>query len=72
MSEVKSWEHPYCPSGELQEVFELAEKFRAIQQDPAVRVDIFLLALILMIYPPLAEDVVELFAEVKDKWRASL
>jgi len=65
-------ENPYCPSGQLQAAFQLAEKFRAAEKAPAVRLDHFLLATILEFYPPVAEDILKVFKEVADDWRQSL
>ena len=72
MVEKKVWENPLAPSGQLHGMFELAEKFRAVQQAPAVRMDHFLLAVILKTYPPYAEDVLKLFEEVRDEWLKEL
>jgi len=69
---LDTWESPNCPSEELADVFRLAESFRAIEHAPAVRVDHFLLALVLNQYEPVAERVLKVFEKVKDDWRASL
>jgi hypothetical protein len=68
----EKWEYPNCPSGELADVFKLAESFRAIEHAPAVRVDHFLLALVLNQYEPIADDVVKVFEKVRSDWRSSL
>lgn len=69
---LESWESPRCPSGELQEIFNIAESFRSVEHAPAIRVDHFLLALVLSQSPSIAEDVLKVFQNVKDKWRKSL
>jgi len=66
---METWENPNIPSGQLEEAFILAEKFRAIEHAPAVRLDHFLLAVILEIHPPVAEDILKVFENVKDIWR---
>ena len=68
----EKWEAPCCPSGELEGIFKIAESFRAAEHAPAVRVDHFLLALVLLRSPSLAEDVLGVFERVSDKWRDEL
>jgi len=67
-TEQKSYESPRVPSGQLQEIFDLAESFRAAEHAPAVRLDHFLLATVLTQYPPAAENVLTVFAKVRDDW----
>jgi len=64
---LKSWENPNCPSGQLEQIFKDAEKFRAIQQAPSVRLDHFLLAALMNQYPPLADDILKLLAEINHR-----
>ena len=61
-------EASHCLSMELAKILEIAEAFRAIEQAPAVRVDHFLLALIIEGFPPNAEKVLEVFEKIKNKW----
>ena len=65
---LKVWEHPNCPSGELERIFKTAEEFRSAEQAPAVRVDHFLLALVLEGYPPRANDVLKVYKRVRSRW----
>ena len=71
-AQQKSYESPRVPSGQLQEIFDLAESFRAAEHAPSVRLDHFLLALVLTQYPPVAENVLTVFARVKDDWLRSV
>ena len=64
----KSYESPRVPSGQLQEIFDLAESFRAAEHAPSVRLDHFLLAAVLTGYPSTAEKVLTVFARVRDDW----
>ncbi len=68
---IEKWESPNCPSGQLEQCFKLAEKFRASEHAPSVRLDHFLLAVILILYAPTAEDVLKVFERVKKEWHSA-
>jgi len=68
-SGLEKWESPNYPSGQLENAFILAEKFRALEKAPSIRVDHFLLAVLLDIYPVIARDVLKVFENVKDNWQ---
>ena len=69
---IEKWERPNCPSGKLEECFKWAEKFRASEHAPSVRLDHFLLAVILVLYAPVAEDVLKVFKRVAKEWQDDL
>lgn len=66
------WESPNMPTGELEEVFVLAEKFRAITEAPAVSMTHFLLAYVLISQPYKAKDILKLFKQVQHDWENEL
>lgn len=66
------WECPGCPSAQLAQVFKVAESFRKAEHAPSIRVDHFLLALVLDQSAATAEKVLKVFRKVKRDWQKSL
>lgn len=68
----ETWERAFCPSGELEEIFKLAERFRASEHAPAVRLDHFLLAFILVQMPWQAGNILKVCKHSEAIWRMEL
>jgi len=68
----EKWERPNCPTGELQGIFETAEKVRAIVHAPGVSVTHFFAAMILRSEEYRAKEILKLLNEIKEKWESTL